>query len=426
MSGVAWVVVAVVVAAGVVIALFGWDRYRGNRGAAVDGEGARPTSEVFIDPDTGRRMRVWHDRNTGRREYRPEQPSDPPVGELGPVAPRVTPATALGPVGPRVTPATALGPAAPPVTGVTEGGRDTGKRTAIEVLGLTKRFGDTVAVHDLSFSVAEGRIVGFLGPNGAGKTTTLRALLGLVRPSAGSATIEGRRFAELEDPARTVGALLDGDDLHSGRSGRNHLRVLARAAGVTPGRVDELLELVELTGAADRRAGRYSMGMRQRLGLAAALLGDPRVLVLDEPANGLDPQGIRWLRDFLRSLAAEGRAVLVSSHVLAEIAQTADDVIVINHGRSVLQAPLAELMAEHNGGMRVAGPDSERLAGLLRADGAHVESAGDGAIVVANRTGEQIGRVIAANGIVVSELAARGSSLEDVFFELTGAEGGPS
>jgi ABC-2 type transport system ATP-binding protein len=162
---------------------------------------------------------------------------------------------------------------------------------AIKVTGLTKRFGETAAVEGLSFSVAGGRIVGFLGPNGAGKTTTMRALLGLVRPTAGSATIEGRRYSELEHPAQTVGALLDGDDLHPGRSGRNHLRVLARAAGVAPARVDELLELVELKDVADRRAGGYSMGMRQRLGLAAALLGDPHVLVLDEPANGLDPQG---------------------------------------------------------------------------------------------------------------------------------------
>ncbi|MBV9006367.1 MAG: ATP-binding cassette domain-containing protein [Solirubrobacterales bacterium] len=297
---------------------------------------------------------------------------------------------------------------------------------AIRVTGLTKRFGKTVAVERLSFSVAAGRIVGFLGPNGAGKTTTMRALLGLVRPTAGTATIEGRRYSELEHPVQTVGALLDGDDLHPGRSGRNHLHVLARAAGVAPGRVDELLELVDLTNAADRRSGGYSMGMRQRLGLAAALLGDPQVLVLDEPANGLDPQGIRWLRNFLRSRAGEGCAILVSSHVLAEISQLADEVVVINHGRSVLQAPLAELMAQGNGGMRVAGPDVARLAELLRADGAQVEGAGHGAIVVADRTGEQIGRMIAANGIVVCELAAHGESLEDVFFELTGSEGGPS
>jgi ABC-2 type transport system ATP-binding protein len=281
-------------------------------------------------------------------------------------------------------------------------------------------------VERLSFSVAPGRIVGFLGPNGAGKTTTMRAMLELVRPTAGSATIEGRRYAELAQPVHTVGALLDGNDLHAGRSGRNHLRVLARAAGVAPARVDELLELVDLTHAADRRAGGYSMGMRQRLGLAAALLGDPHVLVLDEPANGLDPQGIRWLRNFLRGQADEGRAILVSSHVLAEIAQIADEVVVINHGRSVLQAPLAELIAQRNGGMRVAGPDVARLAEALRADGAQVETAADGAIVVADRTGEEIGQMIAAHAIVVSELGARGESLEDVFFELTGSEGGPS
>jgi ABC-2 type transport system ATP-binding protein len=399
------VLVAIVVVAGIVIALFGWDRYRGSREPAVDG-GAQPTAEVFVDPETGRRMRVWYDRNTGRREYRPEQPADAALGAAVLDQPA---ASGVRQVGPRV----------PPPTGG-------GGGTTIKVTGLTKRYGETVAVEGLSFSVASGRVVGFLGPNGAGKTTTMRALLGLVRPTAGSATIEGRDYAELEHPAQTVGALLDGDDVHPGRSGRNHLRVLARAAGVAPARVNELLELVELTGAADRRAGGYSMGMRQRLGLAAALLGDPRVLVLDEPANGLDPQGIRWLRDFLRSLAGEGRAVLVSSHVLAEISQTADEVVVINHGRSVLQAPLAELMAQRNGGMRVAGPDTARLAELLRADGAQVERASDGAIVVADRTGEQIGRRIAANGIVVSELAAHGESLEDVFFELTGSEGGPS
>jgi ABC-2 type transport system ATP-binding protein len=315
---------------------------------------------------------------------------------------------------------------APQVVPATPGGADTAIRGAIKVTALTKRFGETMAVERLSFSVGAGSIVGFLGPNGAGKTTTMRALLGLVRPTAGTATIDGRRYAELEHPAQTVGALLDGDDLHPGRSGRNHLRMLARAAGVAPARVDELLELVGLKDVADRRAGGYSMGMRQRLGLAAALLGDPHVLVLDEPANGLDPQGIRWLRNFLRAQAGEGRAILVSSHVLAEISQIADEVVVINHGRSVLQAPLAELMAQRDGGMRVTGPDVARLAELLRADGAQVERAGDGAIVVADRTGEQIGQAIAANGIVISGLAAHGESLEDVFFELTGSEGGPS
>jgi ABC-2 type transport system ATP-binding protein len=297
---------------------------------------------------------------------------------------------------------------------------------AIEVAGLTKRFGETLAVDDLSFTVEPGRIVGFLGPNGAGKTTTLRIVLGLVNPTSGSATVERKPYTALEDPVHTVGALLDGGMLHPGRSGRNHLRSLARASGVGDARVDQLLELVALTGAADRRAGGYSLGMRQRLGLAAALLGDPRVLVLDEPANGLDPQGIRWLRDFLRSLAAEGRAVLVSSHVLAEVSQTADEVVVINHGRSVAQASLAELTARGGGGMRVAGPDAARLGELLRADGAEVSGDGDRAIVVRGRSGEEIGRVIAGGGIVISELAPVGSSLEEIFFELTGAEGGPS
>ena len=216
---------------------------------------------------------------------------------------------------------------------------------AIEINGLSKRYGPTLAVDDLSFTVEHGRIVGFLGPNGAGKTTTLRALLGLITPTSGTATVQGARFAALKDPVRTVGAVLDGGMLHPGRSGRNHLRMLATGAGIPRTRVDEMLALVGLEAAADRRAGGYSLGMRQRLGLAGALLGDPRVLVLDEPANGLDPQGIRWLRDFLRSLAAEGRAVLVSSHVLAEVAQTAHEVVVIASGRSVAQAPLEELLA---------------------------------------------------------------------------------
>jgi ABC-2 type transport system ATP-binding protein len=224
-----------------------------------------------------------------------------------------------------------------------------GRPIAIEVTGLSKRYGATAAVEDLSFTVPYGRIVGFLGPNGAGKTTTLRALLGLIAPTGGSATIDGRPYAELPDPAATVGALLDGGAVHPSRTGRSHLRALACAAGVPDTRVETLLSLVGLRAEAGRRAGDYSLGMRQRLGLAAALLGDPRVLVLDEPANGLDPQGIRWLRDLLTSLAREGRAVLVSSHALAEVAQTVDDVVVIRGGRSVVQQPLDQLLAEHAG-----------------------------------------------------------------------------
>ena len=294
---------------------------------------------------------------------------------------------------------------------------------AIEVRGLTKRFGATLAVDDLSFTVAEGRIVGFLGPNGAGKTTTLRVLLDLERASSGATSINGVPYHELPDPAGTVGAVLDGGMLHPGRSGRNHLRAIAQAGGFARGRVEELLELVGLADAANRRAGGYSLGMRQRLGLATALLGDPRVLVLDEPANGLDPQGIRWLRDFLRRLASEGRAILVSSHVLAEVAQTADDVVVIHKGRSIVQSPLAELMARSGGGVRVAGPEVGRLAELLRAGGASVADDGTG-IMVRDRTGDDIGRVIAANAVVISELAPVSSSLEEIYFELTGSEEG--
>jgi len=213
-------------------------------------------------------------------------------------------------------------------------------------LGLTKRFGDLTAVSDLSFEVAAGSVTGFLGPNGAGKTTTLRLLLGLARPAKGEALVFGRPFAELDRPATRVGAVLEASDVHPGRTGRNHLRVLSRAAGVPETRVDEVLALVDIVGAADRPAGGYSLGMRQRLGLAASLLGDPELLVLDEPANGLDPEGVRWLRDFLRAFAARGGAVLISSHHLAEIAQTVDRVVIIDHGRLVAESTLAELAPE--------------------------------------------------------------------------------
>src|SRR3954454_9078287 len=266
---------------------------------------------------------------------------------------------------------------------------------AIEVSGLTKHFGAVVAVDDLSFTVDEGRVVGFLGPNGAGKTTTLRMLLGLVRPTQGHSAVLGQPFVTLEDPAHTVGAVLDGGMLHPGRSGRNHLKTLARAAGIGTQRVDELLELVALSDAADRRAGGYSLGMRQRLRLAAALIGAPRVLVLDEPANGVDPQGIRWLRDFLKRLAGEGRAILVSSHVLAEVSQTVDDVVVISKGRSVRQAPLAEIMAASSGqgGVQVRGPDVRRLGDILYAQGVPVSGTPE-QITVQGKTGEEIGRLI--------------------------------
>ena len=230
-------------------------------------------------------------------------------------------------------------------------------------------------------------------------------------------------FRELPDPVRTVGAVLDGGMLHPGRSGRNHLRMLAAGAGIPPLAGGRGAGIVGLSEAADRRAGGYSLGMRQRLGLRGALLGDPRVLVLDEPANGLDPQGIRWLRGMLRSFASEGRAVLVSSHVLAEVAQTADEVVVIARGRSVAQAPLEELLATGRGGTRVAGPDVGAAGAAAAAEGAGGRARGRGALVVHDRTGEQVGRLVAQHGIVISELGAVGSSLEEIFFELTGDEG---
>ena len=218
--------------------------------------------------------------------------------------------------------------------------------STITIDRLTKRYGAVCAVDDLSFSLETGSITGFVGANGAGKSTTLRMLLGVTGPTSGRALIEGRRYAELRNPARVVGALLDPDVFHPRRRGRDALRVLAAASSISDRRVDEVLELVDLSAAADRRVNGYSMGMRQRLGLAAALLGDPRILVLDEPANGLDPMGVRWLRTLLRDLADEGRTVLVSSHQLAELAQTVDDVVVIDHGRLAVDGPMRELITE--------------------------------------------------------------------------------
>jgi ABC-2 type transport system ATP-binding protein len=216
----------------------------------------------------------------------------------------------------------------------------------ITVSGLTKRFGAITAVDDLDFEVPPGQVTGFLGPNGAGKTTTLRMLLGLVAPTAGEALIDGHRYRDLEAPRRVVGAAVESMSAHPGRRAREHLWVLAGAAGASPGRVDEVLDMVGLTEAQDRRVGGFSLGMRQRLGLASALLGDPQYLVLDEPANGLDPAGMAWLRGLLRQLAAQGRTVLVSSHVLSEVAQTADHVVIINAGRLRYAGPLAELDAD--------------------------------------------------------------------------------
>ena len=295
----------------------------------------------------------------------------------------------------------------------------------IEVEGLRKRFGAVRAVDDLSFRAAPGKVTGFLGPNGAGKSTTLRAVVGLVHPDEGHARVLGKPYRDLDAPSKHVGAILEASEIHPGRSGRNHLRVLAAAARIPPSRVEEVLRLVELEGAANRRAGGYSLGMRQRLGLATALLGDPEVLIADEPANGLDPQGIRWLRDFLRGLAAEGRTVLVSSHVLAEVAQTADEVVIINRGRLVLQGPMHEVLARATGGTRVRSPEAERLRGLLEAAGLPAQAVGDGALVVEGAP-ERVGETAAANGIVLHELGVERATLEEVFLELTQSEEQPS
>jgi ABC-2 type transport system ATP-binding protein len=290
----------------------------------------------------------------------------------------------------------------------------------IEIHHLTKEFGPVRAVDDLSFDIRAGTITGVLGPNGSGKTTTLRALLGLVEPTSGTATIDGRPYAELRDPLRRVGVMLEAA-AHPARSARSHLRVLAAEARVPRSRVDELLSLVELDSAARRRVGGFSLGMRQRLGLAGALIGDPQVLVLDEPANGLDPEGIRWLRDFLRGLAAEGRTVLLSSHVLSEVAQTVDDAVVIAGGRLVIHAPLSELTAtgRETAVVRVRSSDPVRLRAALAADHFAAEPAGEQDLLVSGASQEAVAITAFDHGIVVLGLSEETTSLEDVFFELT-------
>jgi ABC-2 type transport system ATP-binding protein len=294
----------------------------------------------------------------------------------------------------------------------------------ITIEGLTKRFGDVVAVDQLSFEVDQGTVVGFLGPNGAGKTTTLRTLLGLVAPTSGTALIQGRPYRELAEPARQVGALLEASSFHPGRSARNHLRVVATAAGLPTGRADQVLAQVGLAGAADRRVGGFSLGMRQRLGLATALLGDPAVLVLDEPANGLDPEGIHWLRGFLRHLADQGRTVLVSSHVLAEVAQTVDQVVIIARGRLVTQSTLAALTDRTDRLVRVRTPQAEALRSVLTAAGVKADLAGPDQVVAVDTTTEAVGRAAAAASIVIYEMGAERSNLEEVFLELTTPQGG--
>lgn len=291
----------------------------------------------------------------------------------------------------------------------------------IVVSGLSKSFGPVKAVDHLSFTAEPGRVTGFLGPNGAGKTTTLRCVLGLVTPTAGSATIGGVRYAELPQPSSVVGALLEASSFHPARTARNHLQVLCVTNGYPAARADEVLELVGLTPAARRKVRGYSTGMRQRLGLAAALLGDPAVLVLDEPANGLDPEGIVWLRNFLRRLASEGRTILVSSHVLSEVEQTVDNVVIIDKGSLVRQGSLAELADHHGGSVLVRGPDLDRLAAALdgRETAVTVERR-DGALVVTGMQPAEVGHIAFVERVELHELTTERSDLEDIFFALTG------
>jgi ABC-2 type transport system ATP-binding protein len=295
---------------------------------------------------------------------------------------------------------------------------------AIEFNGLSKRFGKVQAVHNLSFSVEFGRVTGFLGPNGAGKSTTLRTLLGLIHPNAGTATFGGLRYEELPHPSSQVGAVLEEASFHPGRSGRNHLRILAAAGDHPRSRVAEVLEQVGLSAAADRRVKGYSMGMRQRLAIAAALLGDPDVLILDEPANGLDPPGIRWMRELLRHEAGRGRAVLVSSHLLSEVAQSVDDIVVISHGVLRGSGPLEQVLGGSDAPVtRVRAREAERLAGLLRAQNHVVEPEGDGALLVRGAAPVAVGEVAAEHRVALAELVAVSRSLEDAFFELTEGTG---
>jgi ABC-2 type transport system ATP-binding protein len=299
----------------------------------------------------------------------------------------------------------------------------------VDVERLTKTFGNLKALDDLSFSVRPGVVTGFLGPNGAGKTTTLRCLLGLLSPTGGTATIGGQRYRDLEHPVVTVGAALESSSFHPGRSARAHLQVMAQAAGLDTARCDALLAQVGLTDVGRRRVGGFSLGMRQRLALAQALLGDPGVLVLDEPANGLDPAGIAWLRGFLRALAAEGRTVLVSSHVLTEVQQTVDDIVVITRGRLVRQGTLAELEAGP-GAVLVRTPTPELLRDALSAAGlGAVEPGTDGRLRVVGSTAEQVGHLAFERGVELHELAAEAGDLERLFLEMTsdaGHEGSPA
>jgi ABC-2 type transport system ATP-binding protein len=297
--------------------------------------------------------------------------------------------------------------------------------TVIEVTHLTKRFGDVVAVDDLSFTVPPGGITGFLGPNGAGKTTTLRMLLGLVAPTAGEAQLFGAGYGRSAD-RRRVGAVLEASSSHPGRTVRDQLRVRSSARDIPRRRIDVVLDLVGLADLAGRRAGRLSLGERQRLALAAAMLGDPELLVLDEPANGLDPEGVRWLRGFLRTLAREGRTILFSSHALAEVSQTVDQLVVLDRGRLVAHCSLQDFMADSRPVVRVRTSRPDELRRALEADGAHVEGRGADELEIVGSNLERVASVAAGNQIPVLEISSQAESLEAVFLRRTSGKGVPA
>jgi ABC-2 type transport system ATP-binding protein len=290
----------------------------------------------------------------------------------------------------------------------------------IEVRNLTKHFGTAVAVDDLSFDVSPGMVTGFLGPNGAGKSTTMRAIIGLDRPSSGHITVNGRNYVDLPAPLREVGALLDAGALHGGRRAYFHLLCLAQSNGIPGRRVDEVLDMVGLTEVAQKRAGGFSLGMSQRLGIAAALLGDPPVLMFDEPVNGLDPEGIRWIRTLMRSLAAQGRTILVSSHLMSEMALTADHLIVIGKGRLIADSSVDDVIKASSGrAVLVRTPDAAALQDRLQNAGATVETRPDGAMMVQGLEAPSIGKLAAEGGLVLYELTPQEVSLEEAFMELT-------
>jgi ABC-2 type transport system ATP-binding protein len=300
----------------------------------------------------------------------------------------------------------------------------------IEVQDLTKRFGDKVAVDHLSFTVQAGRVTGFLGPNGAGKSTTMRLILGLDRPNGGTATINGKGYSDLINPLRTVGALLEARSMHTGRSARNHLLFLAQTQGLPASRVDSVLELVGLSEVARKRTGSYSLGMSQRVGVAAAMLGDPQVLLLDEPVNGLDPEGVLWIRNLMKHLAGEGRTILVSSHLMNEMAVTADHLVVIGRGRLLAEAATEEIIARGSGkSVRVRTPDADRLTALIKAEGGTATEAANGngaaagdhapVLTVTGVPAARIGELAASASIVLHELTPQLATLEDAFLELT-------